>query len=104
MIRGFCACKVQYPRSVIICNYPWFPRPWKIIQCCFHAKFMQFGQTFLHRVLVAGILGIDDVYAEVLPENKSEIIKEYQMKGDFVMFSMKLPVSMSVMMNADASK
>ena len=24
---------------------------------------------------VAGILGIDDVYAEVLPENKSEIIK-----------------------------
>jgi ATPase, P-type (transporting), HAD superfamily, subfamily IC/heavy metal translocating P-type ATPase len=36
---------------------------------------------------VANILGIDDIHAEVLPENKSEIIKEYQAKGDFVMFT-----------------
>lgn len=35
---------------------------------------------------VAFILGIDDIHAEVLPKNKSDIIKEYQMKGDFVMF------------------
>ena len=36
---------------------------------------------------VANILGINDIHAEVLPENKSEIIKEYQAKGDFVMFT-----------------
>ncbi|MCL4315250.1 MAG: cadmium-translocating P-type ATPase [Candidatus Thermoplasmatota archaeon] len=36
---------------------------------------------------IARILGIDDVHAEVLPESKSEIIKEYQMKGDYVMFT-----------------
>lgn len=36
---------------------------------------------------IAKILGIEDVHAEVLPADKSEIIKEYQMRGDFVMFT-----------------
>jgi Cu+-exporting ATPase len=35
---------------------------------------------------IATILGIDDIHAEVLPEEKAEIIKKYQMRGDFVMF------------------
>ncbi len=36
---------------------------------------------------IAAELGIDDIHAEVLPADKSEIIKEYQMKGDYVMFT-----------------
>ena len=36
---------------------------------------------------IAQELGIDDVHAEVLPSEKAEIIKAYQMKGDFVMYT-----------------
>lgn len=36
---------------------------------------------------MAKLLGIGDVHAEVLPEQKSEIIKKYQMDGDYVMFT-----------------
>jgi len=35
---------------------------------------------------VANILGIDDVHYRILPEGKADIIKEYQMNGDFVAF------------------
>ena len=31
-------------------------------------------------------VGIDDIHAEVLPSGKSEIIKQYQEKGDYVIF------------------
>lgn len=36
---------------------------------------------------VGGIVGIDDIHAEVLPDQKSEIIKQFQMDGDYVMFT-----------------
>ena len=36
---------------------------------------------------IAGELGIDDIHAEVLPSDKSEIIKQYQMAGDYVIFT-----------------
>ncbi len=36
---------------------------------------------------VAAKMGIDDIHAEVLPSDKSEIIKSYQMAGDYVMFT-----------------
>lgn len=36
---------------------------------------------------IAAQLGIEDIHAEVLPADKSEIIKDYQMKGDYVMFT-----------------
>jgi ATPase, P-type (transporting), HAD superfamily, subfamily IC len=35
---------------------------------------------------VANILGIDDVHYRILPDGKADIIKEYQMNGDFVAF------------------
>ncbi len=35
---------------------------------------------------VAGILGIRDIHAEVLPSDKADIVKEYQLKGDYVAF------------------
>ncbi|MEM0156375.1 MAG: heavy metal translocating P-type ATPase [Thermoplasmataceae archaeon] len=36
---------------------------------------------------IADDLGIEEIYAEVLPAEKAEIIKRYQMSGDFVMFT-----------------
>ena len=36
---------------------------------------------------VGEIVGIDDIHAEVLPDQKSEIIKQFQMDGDYVMFT-----------------
>lgn len=36
---------------------------------------------------IAEELGIDDVHAEVLPQDKAEIIKKYQMAGDYVVFT-----------------
>lgn len=36
---------------------------------------------------IGGFLGIDDIYAEVRPEDKSEIIKKYQLSGYYVMFT-----------------
>lgn len=36
---------------------------------------------------VGNQLGIDDVHAEVLPADKSEIIKKYQAAGDYVIFT-----------------
>lgn len=37
-----------------------------------------------HRI--AGLVGIDDVHAETSPEEKSEIVKRYQMEDDYVLF------------------
>ena len=36
---------------------------------------------------IGKIVGIDDIHAEVLPDQKSEIIKQFQMDGDYVMFT-----------------
>ncbi|MHB8397123.1 MAG: heavy metal translocating P-type ATPase [Thermoplasmataceae archaeon] len=36
---------------------------------------------------IAGELGIDDIHAEILPSEKAEIIKRYQMNGDYVVFT-----------------
>ena len=35
---------------------------------------------------VADILGIEDVHYKVLPDQKAEIVKDYQMAGDYVVF------------------
>ena len=45
------------------------------------------GDSRTEAMRVARMLGVDSVHAEVLPEGKSDIVLNYQNKGDYVMFT-----------------
>ena len=45
------------------------------------------GDSYEEAKRVGSEIGIDDIHAEVMPSHKAEIIKEYQMKGDYVIFT-----------------
>lgn len=36
---------------------------------------------------IARVLGIDDIHAEILPQDKAKIVQNYQMAGDYVLFT-----------------
>jgi len=44
------------------------------------------GDSEIEAKRVAEVLGIDKIHSRVLPEGKSQIIKNYQMNGDYVAF------------------
>ena len=45
------------------------------------------GDSYEEAKRVGSEIGIDDIHAEVMPSQKAEIIKEYQIKGDYVIFT-----------------
>ena len=45
------------------------------------------GDSSSEAMRIGKQLGIDDIHAEILPSGKSEIIKQYQMEGDYVIFT-----------------
>lgn len=45
------------------------------------------GDSKEEALRIGGELGIDDIHAEVLPSEKADVIKQYQMAGDFVLFT-----------------
>ena len=45
------------------------------------------GDSYGEARRVGSEIGIEDIHAEVMPSQKAEIIKEYQMKGDYVIFT-----------------
>ncbi len=45
------------------------------------------GDSYEEAKRVGSEVGINDIHAEVIPSNKAEIIKKYQMNGDYVIFT-----------------
>ena len=45
------------------------------------------GDSFEEARRVASEIGIEDIHAEVMPSDKADIIKKYQMNGDYVIFT-----------------
>jgi Cu2+-exporting ATPase/Cu+-exporting ATPase len=45
------------------------------------------GDSMQEAERIASILGIDEIHAEVLPQEKAQIIRKYQENGDYVLFT-----------------